>query len=112
MAKLEHVLLGNFDELLTYFTEGLLSTSKTASVEETSDFTFAGARSCTRVFERYSYTGQNRVSLCLTLFQSDGGPIFVGAITAASGGGYRKPVGDTVSDRTFLDKFKELLPKE
>ena len=43
--------------------------------ELNSDFIDANARCSVRVFERYSALGGNRVSLNVTLFQSENGPV-------------------------------------
>ena len=82
MAKLEKILNGNFDEIINRITEGILNGSSSASLEEKSDFITDNSRCSVRVFERYSYTGGNRVSLSITLFQSDNNEIFLSAITA------------------------------
>lgn len=63
MAKFEQTLSGNFDEILQTIEEGILDGSRSASLEESSDFRSGDARCSVRVFERYSYMGGNRVSL-------------------------------------------------
>uniref|UniRef100_UPI004055C15D DUF6054 family protein n=1 Tax=Agathobacter sp. TaxID=2021311 RepID=UPI004055C15D len=70
MAKLEHTLSGNFDQLLNKIEDGILNGSMSASLEDQSDFRSGDARCSVRVFERYSYAGGNRVSLSVTLFQN------------------------------------------
>ncbi len=56
--------------------------SISASLEDTSDFSEGSARCSVQIFERYSYLGGNRVSLSITLFQVDGGPVRLSAIAA------------------------------
>ena len=75
MAKLEQTVSGDFYELLRKIENGIQNSSMSASLEEFSDFESGTARCSVRVFERYSYVGDNRVSLNVTLFQNGSGPI-------------------------------------
>lgn len=108
MAKLEKILNGNFDEIINRITEGILNGSSTASLEEKSDFITDNSRCSVRVFERYSYTGGNRVSLSITLFQSDNNEIFLSAITAGGSQAMLFKI-NTFGEEAFLDKLKELI---
>ena len=83
MAKLEQTLNGNFNQLLNKIEQGILNGSMSASLEEASDFYSGDARCSVRVFERYSYSGGNRVSLSVTLFQNGNDAIHLSAITTA-----------------------------
>lgn len=83
MAKFEARLSGNFDDMLRIINDAVMDSSSTASLEDSSDFCVGGSRCAVRIYERFSYTGSNRVSLSVTLFQADGF-LFVSAI--ASGG--------------------------
>ena len=82
MAKLEQTVSGDFYELLRKIENGIQNSSMSASLEEFSDFESGTARCSVRVFERYSYVGDNRVSLNVTLFQNGSGPIQLSAIAA------------------------------
>ena len=62
MAKLEQTVSGDFYELLRKIENGIQNSSMSASLEEFSDFESGTARCSVRVFERYSYVGDNRVS--------------------------------------------------
>ena len=108
MAKLEKILNGNFDEIINRITEGILNGSSSASLEEKSDFITDNSRCSVRVFERYSYTGGNRVSLSITLFQSDNKEIFLSAITAGGSQAMLFKI-NTFGEEAFLDKLKELI---
>ncbi len=108
MAKLEKILNGNFDEIINRITEGILNGSSTASLEEKSDFITDNSRCSVRVFERYSYTGGNRVSLSITLFQSENNEIFLSAITAGGSQAMLFKI-NTFGEEAFLDKLKELI---
>ena len=74
----------NFYELLRKIENGIQNSSMSASLEEFSDFESGTARCSVRVFERYSYVGDNRVSLNVTLFQNGSGPIQLSAIAAGA----------------------------
>ena len=108
MAKLEQTFYGDFDDLLNRIEEGIQRGSSSASLEDSSDFYAGDSRCSVRVFERYSWSGGNRVSMNVTLFQSGNGPIQLSAIT--SGGSQAmffkvNPLGE----ESFLDKLRELL---
>ncbi|MBQ8766455.1 MAG: hypothetical protein IJZ16_06580 [Clostridia bacterium] len=109
MAKLEKVVQGDFDEILTKIERGIVSGSISASLEESSDFQSENARCSVRVFERYSYSGGNRVSLSVSLFQDYScDDIFVSGIaTGGSQATFFKI--NTLGEDAFLDKLRELL---
>ena len=107
MAKLVRALAGDFDEILRNIENGILRGSMSASLEESSDFEENGARCSIRVFERYSYSGGNRVSLSVTLFQN-GGDIHLSAITTGGSQAVFWKV-NTWGEEAFLDKLRELL---
>lgn len=107
MAKLEKTLRGNFDEIINMITEGIIEGSMSASLEEASDFIIGTARCSVRVFERYSWSGSNRVSLSVTLFENDG-EINISAITSGGSQAMFFKV-NTAGEEAFLDKLRELL---
>lgn len=108
MAKLERTLQGRFDDILRRIEHGIVNGSISASLEDGSDFTDGPARVSVRVFERYSWIGNNRVSLSVTLFQEGAGPVHLSAI--ASGGSQAVFLKvNTFGEEAFLDKLRELL---
>ncbi len=108
MAKFEKVLYGQFDNILKKIEDGVLGGSISASLEESSDFVNGTARCSVRVFERYSYTGGNRVSLSVTVFQNGDSPVYISAVT--SGGSQAMFFKmNTWGEESFLEKFKEIL---
>ena len=109
MAKYERKLHGDFDETLRYFHDGILNGSISASYEDESYTTFAGVRCCVRVYERYSYSGGNRLSMTLTLV-GDGEDLFVSAITSGGSQGLFLKF-NTLGEHSFLDKFRELAER-
>lgn len=108
MAKLEQTMQGDFDQLLSNMESGILDGSMSASLEASSDFCSNGARCSVRVFERYSWSGGNRVSLTVTLFQSVDGILHLSAITAGGSQGKFFKI-NTLGEEAFLDKLRELL---
>ena len=108
MAKLERTLSGNFDQILSRIESGILNGSVSATLEDSSDFISGSSRCSVRVFERYSYMGGNRVSLSVTLFQTDNGPIRLSAITAGGSQALFVKI-NTFGEDAFLKKLQKLL---
>lgn len=108
MAKLETTLNGNYEQILKRIESGILGGSISASLEDSSDFQSGDARCSVRVFERYSYSGSNRVSLSVTLFQNAGEPVYLSAITSGGSQAAFFKI-NTLGEESFLDKLKELL---
>ena len=67
MAKYERAFTGDFDTVLEKLHDGILNGSASASYEDGSDYCAGDFRCAVRVYERYSWTGGNRVSMNLTL---------------------------------------------
>lgn len=108
MAKLEKRVNGDFSKVLKRIENGIINGSVSASLEDSSDFISGDARCSVRVFERYSYAGNNRVSLSVTLFQNADEPIHVSAITAGGSQAMFFKM-NTLGEEAFLDKLRELL---
>ena len=107
MAKLEKTLTGDFNSILHKIENGIIHGSISASLEDSSDFYIGDTRCSVRVFERYSYTGENRVSLNVTLF-GNRDTIHLSAI--ASGGSQALFFKlNTFGEEAFLDKLREIL---
>ena len=108
MAKLQRTLTGRFDDILKRIEHGILDGSISASLEDGSDFTEGDARVSVRVFERYSWLGNNRLSLSVTLFQAGDGPVRLSAISSGGSQAMFFKI-NTFGEAAFLDKLKELL---
>lgn len=108
MAKLEQTIYGNFDQILNRIENGIIQGSMSASLEAASDFYSNGARCSVRVFERFSWSGSNRVSLSVTLFQNGEDAIHLSAITAGGSQAMFFKI-NTWGEDAFLDKLRELL---
>ena len=109
MAKAERTLHGDFLNILNTLTDGILNGSASATLEDESFFKSGSALCAVRVFERYSYSGGNRVSMTLTLFQ--GGPDEPIQLSAITAGGSQATFFklNTWGEEAFLDKLLELL---
>ena len=107
MAKLEKSISGNFDEVLSRLDEGILGGSMSASLEDGSDFECGGLRCAVRVYERYSWTGGNRLSMTLTLFGSDG-DLKLSAITSGGSTAMFFKM-NTIGEDAFLDTLQGLI---
>ena len=108
MAKYERTLNEDFRSLITRIERGILDGSMSASLEDASDFVTPQARCAVRVFERYSYLGNNRVSLSVTLFQAEGGPVQLSAITSGGSQALFFKI-NTWGEENFLNKLIDLL---
>ena len=108
MAKMERMLTGDFDPILSNIEHGIMKGSVSASLEDGSDFISDGCRCSVRVFERYSALGSNRVSLSVTLFQGKDGTIHLSAITSGGSQAVFFKI-NTFGEQAFLDKLAEVL---
>lgn len=84
MAKIECTLKGDFDRILKEVSSAVEQGSISATLEDGSDVCCGDTRCAVRVWERFSYTGQNRVSLSVTMLEKQGNGVYFVAI--ASGG--------------------------
>lgn len=109
MAKAERSLHGDFLNILNTLTDGILNGSVSATLEDESFFKSGSALCAVRVFERYSFSGSNRVSMTMTLFQ--GGPDEPIQLSAITAGGSQATFFklNTWGEEAFLDKLLELL---
>ena len=107
MAKYECHLTGDFDHVLDYLDTGILQGSDSASYEDGSDYAQGDFRCAVRVYERFSYVGNNRVSLNLTLL-GKGEETFLSAITAGGSQAVFFKL-NTFGEEAFLDKLVELV---
>lgn len=108
MAKLEQSIWEDFESLVERVTDGVVNGSASASLEDASDFQEEDARCSVRVFERYSYTGSNRVSMSVTFFQVGRGPVQVSAITSGGSQAMLFKI-NTFGEEAFLNTLEEIL---
>lgn len=103
MAKCEKRLKGNFDELLNWIHRDISNGSVSVSYEDGSNITINGTRMAVRVYERYSMTGSNRVSMNVTLL-GVGDDLFVTAITSGGSQAVFFKM-NTFGEEAFLELF-------
>ncbi|MCI8328175.1 MAG: hypothetical protein HFG02_00750 [Oscillibacter sp.] len=106
MAKYERRFTGNFHTVLSLLHNGILRGSATASYEDGSDYTSGDIRCAVRVYERYSVSGGNRLSLTLVLI-GHGDDLFLSAVTAGGSQGAFFKI-NTWSEEFFLNQIREL----
>ena len=107
MAKLECDLTGDFDRVLSRLEDGVLNGSVSASLEDSSDFTMGETRVAVRMFERYSWSGSNRVAMSLTLAGA-GSRLHLTAITAGGSQAMFFKI-NTWGEEAFLDTLAQVL---
>ena len=107
MAKLECELQGDFSLILSQLEDEIINGSISASLEEKSDFCSGSAYCAVRVYERYSFTGGNRVSLSFSFLQS-GGRIFLSAITSGGSQAVFWKI-NIFGEEAFLDTIRETV---
>ncbi|MDR2646717.1 MAG: DUF6054 family protein [Oscillospiraceae bacterium] len=103
MAKAEYTLRGKIADLANYLAERIEELSSSATLEDESDWIMNGVACMVLIFERYSYAGQNRVSLNVTLTEFQG-VIRVSAITSGGSQAVFLKI-NTLGEKKFLDVF-------
>ncbi|MDD2575859.1 MAG: DUF6054 family protein [Acholeplasmataceae bacterium] len=109
MAKLEKMIYGDFNSIMSDLHNGILSKSISASYEDGSSYDVNGFKSVTRVYERYSYIGSNRVSLTVNLSGTDG--IYYLSIITSGGSQAVFFKINTWGENSFLDSIREVVNK-
>ncbi len=108
MAKLEGRLHGDFGQILEEIDQ-LVMKSVSASLEEKSDFAVKDCLCAVRVYERYSFSGGNRLSLSITLLKV-GEAVYLSAITAGGSTGLVFKL-NTMGEEAFLDALRPIMTK-
>lgn len=109
MAKIEVQLAGDFEAIIEEITNKVLSKSMSAELEDASDFVDGTSRCSVRVFERYSIVGSNRVSLNVTLFETDN-QLQLSAITSGGSQAVLFKV-NTFGEEAFLGELSQIIKK-
>lgn len=107
MAKYENHLQGDFRTFVADMDKTILQGSISASLEDSSDITLGDVRCAVRVYERYSYLGNNRVSMNVTVL-GKGNDLYVSAITSGGSQAVFFKV-NTFGESAFLDKFIDFV---
>ena len=109
MAEYERAFSGDFDSTLSQLEQAVLDGSASASYEDGSDYRSGDFRCAVRVYERYSWSGGNRVSMSMTLV-GRGRDLFLTAITSGGSQAMFFKV-NTFGEEAFLDTLKETLER-
>ena len=104
MASFEIHMTGGIDQLLLYIDQAVLNGSVSASLEGGSDMRCGDVRCVTRVYERYSMWGGNRLSLSVTVFGREE-DFQLSAVTSGGSQAMFFKI-NTWGEEAFLDKFK------
>ena len=107
MAKYERAFSGDFDSALSQLEQAVLNGSASASYEDGSDYRSGDFRCAVRVYERYSWSGGNRVSMSMTL-AGRGDELFLSAITSGGSQAMFFKV-NTWGEEAFLDTLLDVL---
>ena len=109
MAKYEKRFTGEYFQVLEQLDRAILNGSASASRTDESRLDLGGVLCTVRVYERYSFTGGNRVSLTLTLL-GDENPLFLSAITAGGSQAMFFKL-NTLGEEAFLDTIRKTLDR-
>ena len=109
MAILERTLNGDFDDIVSAVHNGILSGSTSASYEDGSDFAMGDTQVAVRMYERYSWTGGNRVAMSVT-FAGHANRVHITAISAGGSQGMFFKL-NTFGEESFLDTLAAFLDR-
>ena len=109
MAKYEKRFTGEYFQVLEQLDQAILNGSASASRTDESRLDLGGVLCTVRVYERYSFTGGNRVSLTLTLL-GDENQLVLSAITAGGSQAMFFKL-NTLGEEAFLDTIRETLDR-
>ena len=107
MSKYEKKVYGKFSSIVNYLHEAVMSGSASSSYEDGSDYQDGDYQMALRVYERYSWTGANRVSLTLVVAGSHQ-EYWVTAITSGGSQGMFMKV-KTLGESSFLETIVKAI---
>ena len=87
--------------------DAVMQGSISASLEESSDFTFNGVSCAVRVFERYSWLGSNRVSMSIMMVGDQNSTHLVAVTSGGSQAVFFKV--NTWGEESFLETLTNAL---
>lgn len=107
MALFQYQLTGELESFLTWVDQKITSGSRTATLEDVGYESIGDAKLAVRVYERYSLTGSNRVSLTLSVL-AWGNQLSV--IAATSGGSAAVLFKlNTMGEDAFIEKARDAV---
>lgn len=106
-ARLDGQIVGDLDAVLARLDDSITRSSATAKLVAAEDLVVGGARTAVRVYERFSMTGGNRLSLTFCLL-AVGEEIALSAVTAGGSQGVLLKL-NTFGEEAFLEKAREAV---
>lgn len=107
MSKYKYRTTGDFNQICNYIKKGILNGSISASLEDEEYIINQDVHIGVLVFERYSYSGGNRLSLNVTVVENHQNIDIIGISSGGSNALFFKI--NTWGEDAFLDKLKEIL---
>lgn|GEM_PF-511028 len=107
VALSEHRIPGDVDQFIAHLDRHITGSSVTAQLEARSDRTIGDARMVVQVYERYSATGGNRLSLVISVLAA-GGQMEVCAIASGGSTGMFWKL-NTFGEQAFLQKAVDAI---
>lgn len=107
MAKYEDIINGSVSSFVDYLIRNKDRLGASISLEDYAEVIVNDVEVSHYVFERYSYLGNNRVSLSLTLIGYNN-QVHISAITSGGSQAVFLKI-NTFGENAFLDKFIDLV---
>lgn len=107
MAKIEKQVKGDFRIIISKLDKAILNNSINATLEEVSEYHYDGFDFALRVYERYSWTGSNRLTLTLSVVGKDSDYKVVGITSGGSQEIFFKL--NTVGEKSFLKTIEDTI---
>lgn len=107
MAKCVYEVQGDFQHICDKIKKEIIEGSFSASIEDEEYLEVGGTKIGIIVFERYSYTGKNRLSLNVTIIENNQQVKVIGMSSGGSQGMIFKI--NTFGEQAFLDKLSDIM---
>ena len=107
MAKLEQTFKGKYEDVVAFIEETLTSEKLSCELESGSDYKTGEVEVTVRVYERYSFSGGNRLSISITIV-SNGEDIYLSAITSGGSQAVFFKM-NRIGENRLLNQFESLL---
>lgn len=107
MAKYETIIATTLQEVLPFITQKMKGSSLTLSIVDESLLEYSSCKVLVRVYERYSMSGSNRLTMTLTLLEVEN-QVHCSVITGGGSQGMFFKV-NTLGEHSFLSKMKEII---
>lgn len=107
MAKCVYEVQGDFQHICDKIKKEIIEGSFSASLEDEEYLDVDGTKIGVIVFERYSYTGKNRLSLNVTIIEKNQHVKVIGMSSGGSQGMIFKI--NTFGEQAFLDKLSDIM---